>query len=129
MWTRDEMAALAKEAVALIVHLADQRAGGVDDEKIALPGLVLYFERDAMGAEDGDGAPGNLLQILDENGALRPQAVHDMPVVDDLVAHIDGRPELRQRAFDDLDGAHDAGTEATRLGENDLHFTDPISWP
>src|SRR5690606_226417 len=42
-------------------------------------------------------------------------------VVHDLVAHVDRRAEGLQRALDDLDRAIDAGTETTRVGEQDLH--------
>jgi hypothetical protein len=40
--------------------------------------------------------------------------------VDDLVAHVDRRAELLERALDDLDRAIDAGAKAARLGEDDL---------
>jgi hypothetical protein len=41
--------------------------------------------------------------------------------MDDFVPHIYGRTELHEGAFDDLDRPLDAGTEAARLGQNDLH--------
>ena len=52
----------------------------------------------------------------------------------DLVAHVDRRAELRERALDDLDRAIDAGAEAARLGEQDVidtgvtHHSTPMSW-
>src|SRR4029079_13824942 len=51
------------------------------------------------------------------------QVLDDVAVVHDLVAHIDGRPVLLERALDDLDRAHDAGAETAGLGQNDFHST------
>ena len=60
-----------------------------------------------MGGEDGDGALGHLVQLLDEARALVLQAFDDMPVVHDLVAHIDRLAILIERLLDDIDGADD----------------------
>jgi hypothetical protein len=40
--------------------------------------------------------------------------------VDDLVKDIDWRRIKVERAFNDVDRTHDAGTEPTRLGQNNL---------
>ena len=61
----------------------------------------------------------DLVELLHKNGAFRLESVDDVAIVDDLVAHIDGRSELLQRQFDDLDGAVDAGTEAARCRQQD----------
>ena len=47
------------------------------------------------------------------------QVLDHRAVVDDLVAHIDRRAIFAQGDFDDLDGAVDASTEATRTGQQD----------
>ena len=60
-------------------------------------------------------------QLLDEHRALRAQVVDHEAVVHDFVAHVDRRAERFERALDDLDGAVDAGAEAARLGEQDVH--------
>ena len=39
----------------------------------------------------------------------------------DFVTHVDRRAERFERALDDLDGAIDAGTESTWVGEQHLH--------
>jgi hypothetical protein len=41
-----------------------------------------------------------------------------------FVPHVDRRTEQFDGAFDDFDRAIDAGTESTRIGEQDLHFSD-----
>ena len=74
-----------------------------------------------MRRKDRDGAFGHLVQFLDETRALALEGVHDMLVVHDLVADIDGLAILIERLFDDIDGAHDAGAEAAWLGKNDSH--------
>ena len=73
-----------------------------------------------MRAEDGDRAVRHFAELLDEARALGDQALDDMAVVHDLVAHIDRRAVFLQRQLDDVDRAHDARTESARLGQNDL---------
>ena len=51
---------------------------------------------------------GDLVELLDEDGTLRLQALNDIAVVDDLVAHVDRRTEALQRHLDDLDRPVDA---------------------
>jgi hypothetical protein len=58
-------------------------------------------------------------QFLDEHRAQRLQAIDDVAIVDDLVAHIDRRAEFLDGALDDLDGPIDARAEAARAGEHD----------
>ena len=74
-----------------------------------------------MRGED-DGAVGlrNLLQLLDEDSALRLQALDNVAVVDDLVADVDGRAESLQRLLDNLDGALHARAEAARGTEQNV---------
>ena len=115
MADQDDLAALAGVVAAFLVHLGDQRTGGVDHRQVAALRLFLHLRRDAVGAEDGDGAFGNLVEFLDEDGALGAQRFDDVLVVDDLVPDVDGRAVERQRALDDLDRAFDAGAEAARL--------------
>ena len=112
-------------AFALIVHLGDQRTGGVENRELACRRLFLDAFGHAMGAEDGNRVRGNLGQVLDEMRPLGLQALHDVLIVDDLMAHVDRRTVLLQRALDDLDGTHDAGAKTARLGEYDLHQRPP----
>src|SRR5690606_35163348 len=84
-------------------------------------GLHAHRLRDAVGAEDHGGAVGHLVQLLDEDRAALLEIVHDVAVVDDLVAHVDRRAERLDRTLDDLDRAIDAGAEATGIGEEDVH--------
>jgi hypothetical protein len=79
--------------LALAVDLGDQGARGVEHARPARAGLVLDASRNAVGAEDRDGARRHLREMLDEARTLRAQALDDMPVVNDLVAHIHRRAE------------------------------------
>jgi hypothetical protein len=132
----DEVVALLVQLGDLDVHLAHQRAGRVEDREAARLGLLAHRLAHAVSAEDERGAGRHVGQVLDEDRALGLQVVDDVGVVHDLVAHVDRRAELHQRALDDLDRAVDTGAEATRLGEQHLfdaahgrrHHSTPISW-
>ena len=126
MADQDQRAALGHVALALIVDLGDQRAGGVEHRQAAGGGFFLDAAGHAMGAEDGHGARRHLAQILDENRAFGLQALDHVFVVHDLVADIDRRAVFLQRPLDDLDGAHDAGAKAARLRQIHFHGT-PIT--
>ena len=70
-----------------------------------------------MRAEHQQRAFGNLGGIVDEDGALAAQILDDVPVVDDLVAHVDRRAVAGEAQLDDLDGAVDARAETAGIGE------------
>src|SRR5690606_4939101 len=79
----------------------------------------------SMGRKDDRGTGRRLFEFIDEDGALGAQVGHDITVVHDLVAHIDGCAEQLERPLDDVDGAIDAGAETARLSQNDFGaFTD-----
>ena len=77
-----------------------------------------------MSAVDQPCADGCVGGFLDEDGALLAQGVDDMPVVHDFVPHVDGLFESVECPLDDLDGAIDAGTEASRAGKQDFHWSE-----
>src|SRR5690606_26251123 len=116
----DDLAAGGAHARDLDVHLGDQRAGGVEYLQAARLGFLAHGLGHAMGREHDDGAGGSLVELVDEDGALGAQVFDDVAVVDDFMAHVDGRAVQFERALDDVDGAVDAGTEAARLGQHDL---------
>jgi hypothetical protein len=61
----------------------------------------------------------DLVKLIDEQRAEPTQAIDDETVVDDFVAHIDGRAEPLERQLDDLDCSVDTGAEAARRGDQD----------
>ncbi len=121
MADQDQLAALADIALALVVHLGDQRAGGVEHRQAARAGLLLDALGDAVRGEHRHGIRRYLRELLDEHCALGLQVLDDVLVVHDLVTHVDRRAVLLQRALDDLDRTHHAGAKAAGLGQDNLH--------
>ena len=116
-----DLVALAGETLRLHVDLGHERAGGVDGAQAASHRRLAHRGRDAVRAEDQERFGRHFVGVLDEDRTLRTQVVDDVPVVHDLVAHVDGRTKALQDQFDDRDGAVDPGAEATRAREMDLH--------
>ena len=129
MADEDHGAAVADVVAALRVHFRHQRTGGVEHAQLAFGRLIDDLFRHTVRAEDGDGVRRHLGEVLDEAGAARFERIDHPLVVHDLVAHVDRRPVFIERAFDDLDRAHDAGAKPARLGQNNLHLPPPFSFP
>jgi hypothetical protein len=68
-----------------------------------------------MGTENRHGSRRDLIDLVDEQGAFRPQSLDDVPIVDDFVADVDRRAVLFERPLDNLDSPFDPGTKASRL--------------
>ena len=120
MADQDDLQPVLVMGAGLDMHLGDQRTGGIEVEHVAGLGRGRHGLGHAMCRKDHGGVGfGDLVQLLHKNGAFRLQGLDHVAVVDDLVAHVDGRPELLQRQLDDLDGAVDAGAEAARSGQQD----------
>jgi hypothetical protein len=82
--------------------------------------------RNAVSAEDGDGIGRDFVQVFNETRAFRLQAIDDITIVDDLVAHVD-RPLARgECALHDIDGSDNARAKATRLRQNYFHAETPV---
>ena len=72
-----------------------------------------------MGGKDHRHVVGDLVQFIDEDGALGFKPFDHEAVMDDLVADIDGSAVFLQGDFDDLDRAVHPGTEAAGAGQQD----------
>ncbi len=120
-----DVPALAVHPRDFDVHLGDERAGRVEDAQTATLGMLANRLRHPVRREDHGGAVRNLVEIVDEHGALRAQIGHHMVVVNDLVAHEDRRAVDLQRTFDDRDRAIDPGAESARLREERFHHLPP----
>ena len=117
MADQDDLAILFGVVLAFLVDLGDQGTGGVDDRQATIFGFDLDFFGDSMGAENGHRAIRNIVDFLDEDGAFVTQGFDHPFVVNDFVSHIDWRPVKFQRAFDDFNGAFNAGAKSTRTGQ------------
>ena len=115
----EDVVVLVGVADGFLVHLGDQRAGGVDGGELAALRLLVDHRGDTVRGEDHDLALGHLLRLVDEDGALLLQGLHDVLVVHDLVAHIDRCAVLLKGLLDGDDGAVHTRAVATGGGEQD----------
>ena len=71
---QEDRLALRGEAARLGVHLADERAGGVDHVEPALGGVRAHRGRDAVGREDDGRAVRHLVELVDEDAPRRSRS-------------------------------------------------------
>ena len=109
--------ALSGKAARLDVDLGDQRTGGVDRAQVTGGGVLVDGGGDAVGGEDDDLARGHVGLLLDEDRAALGQLLDHVLVVNDLLAHVDGRPVEVEGTLDGLHGAVDPGAVAAGRGE------------
>ena len=76
--------------------------------------------RDAVRGEDDGRALGDLVDRVDEDRAELLELAHDVRVVDDLLADVDGLPVELERPLDRVDGPLDPGAIAAGRGQEDL---------
>ena len=114
-----DLPALGIMPLSLAMHLADQRAGGVERVQSAPLRVVGHGLGHAVGGEDHGRAFGHLVQLIDEQGALGLELFDHEAIMDDLVADIDRRTRNLERPLDNLDSAIDPGAKAARPGEDD----------
>ena len=119
---QQDFAAALEMDRGLAVHLGDQRTGGVQREEIAGAGVGGNRFRNPVGGKHHRrvGIVGDFGQFLDENRALGAQAVHDIFVMDDLVADIDRGAIDGERPFHGVDRPHHAGAEAPWRAKHDF---------
>ena len=115
---QQDVVVVGGEALRLVVHLGDQRAGGVDRLQAALGGLLVHHRGDAVGGEHDGRALGHLVELLDEDRAAGLQVGHHVLVVHDLLAHVDRRAVEVERLLDGDHGPVDArrSSRAARRG-------------
>ncbi len=119
---QEDFAAALEMDRRLPVHFRHQRTGRIQREEIARLGVGRDRFRHPVGRKHHRrvGIVGDFGQFLDENGALGPQAVDHIAVVDDLVADIDRGPIDGQRPFHGVDRPHHPGAEAPRRTKHDF---------
>src|SRR5215471_3276542 len=116
---QQDVVVAGREAPGLVVHLGDERAGGVDGPQPAVFGRLPHLWRDAMRGEHDDAALGHLTRVLDEDGPAFLQLVHHVRVVHDLLAHVHGWTEPGECDLDGLHGTVDACAVASWLRQQD----------
>ena len=75
-----------------------------------------------MGAVDDTHACGDLVDVVDEDRSLLRQFVHNEAIVDDLLAHVDGRAEGLKGNLHHVNGADNTCAEATGLEQKNALF-------
>ena len=116
----DDLAALVAHLRDLDVDLRHQRARRVVHAESPRRCFRAHALRDPVRRKHDRRSLGNFFDFVDEHRALAFQVVDDEFVVHNLVAHVDRRAVLRQRALDDRDGPVDPGAEAAGIGEDDV---------
>ncbi len=114
---QQDVVVLVGEPPGLVVHLGDERAGGVDGLQRPLLGLPVHLRGHAVGGEHHGGARGHLGDLLDEDGPAGLEVGHHVLVVHDLLAHVDRRAVQVERLLDRDHGPVDTGAVAARRGE------------
>ena len=110
-----------RKAQGLDVDLGHEGAGCIDDAKPPVCGAPADRRRDPVGTKDKERAFGDFGWILHEYRALRPERLHDVTVVDNLVAHVDGGAEALEGLFDDFNRPIHTRAEAAGARKQDAH--------
>jgi hypothetical protein len=64
---------------------------------------------------------GHIAQFLNKHCTHLAQLLNHIPVMHDLMPHVNRRTEQLDGALDNFDSAINAGTEAAGIGEKNLH--------
>ena len=115
MADQHQRVALLGKLDRLDVDLGHQRAGGVNHLQAAALAALAHRGRNAVGRVDDALAVGHVVDFMDKNRALFRQLIHNIAVMDNLAAHVDGRAKGFQSDLDNVDRAHHAGAKAARL--------------
>ena len=121
MSDHDNFAPLRTQLGNLDVHLGHQRTGGIEHTQAARLGVLAHRLRNTMRAENHRITRRHLVEFFDKDRALGTQVIDHEFVMHHLVTHVNRRTVQRQGAFNDLDGAINAGTKAAGFGEENLH--------
>jgi hypothetical protein len=109
---QDHFAALRCIAATFDMNLGDERAGRIDNLKVARFGVGLDRLADAVRAEDRDPAFGHFVELLDERPRLSRAANRPRAGYARSHADIDGRPIGLQRLFHNVDCSLHPGAES-----------------
>ena len=113
---QQDRVAVGRVAAGLDVHLGHERAGGVDRVQPARLRVLVHGRSDAVRRKDDRVALGHLALVVDEDRTASLEVAHDVSVVDDLLANVDGRPVQIEEPLDRVDGALDTGAIPARRG-------------
>src|SRR5579871_4471784 len=112
---QDEGISLFRELDGLDMNLGDERARGVNHLEPTSFAAITNSRRNAVCAVNHALPVWNVIDLMNEDRALFCQFIDNVPIVNNLAAHIDGRAEGLKGNVDDVNRAHHASTESTRL--------------
>jgi hypothetical protein len=122
----EDRVSVLREAPRFRVHLAHERAGGVDHREVAPACRLADGRGDAVRREDGRGSFGDVVELVDEHRATALEVGDDVLVVDDLLPDVHGRAALLERSLDDLDRTLDPRAERPRRREENAARPDRL---
>jgi len=108
---------VAVETLNLAVHLRNQRAGCVNGVETAIIGGLRDRRGDSVRAKDQARTFGNLVDLVHKNGTASFELRHNVHVVHDLLAHVNGRTKTIEGLFDGNHSAVNAGAVTTWSSE------------
>ena len=119
---QQQMIALPMAMARLHVHFRHQWAGrinviqilgiGAIDHRLRYSVRTKHHRTRAVGLR-------NIIDLVDEYDAARPEIINDILVMDDLMPDIHGRAVHHKQAVDNLHGALDSGAKPMRIGNPD----------
>src|SRR5438552_3130539 len=112
---QNQRIALASELHCFNVDLRDQGASRVNHTQFAELTLLPHFRGDAVRAVNDPLALRNLAHAVNKDCAFLLEFLYNKPVVDDLLADVDGRSKGFQCDPDNVDGPHHSSAESTWL--------------
>ena len=104
--------ALACPHPRFVVHLGDERADRIHHVTAFGVGFRDNFGSRAVRRQHQRSAGGHVRHVIDEHDALLAEALHDEPVVDDLVVAVHGRFERPDHPRERFDRHLHPGAEA-----------------
>ena len=117
---QEDVEVVLGKADSFPVHLGHQRAGGVNGAKATVLGRLHYRGRYAVGRKNHQGAFGDLVGLVNEDGTLFLEGADHVNVVDDLLADVDRRTVVFQRLLNGNNGTVHSGAVAAGSREQNL---------
>src|SRR5437763_735280 len=99
MTDENDPPALARETFRLQMDFGDERAGSVDYAEATSLSVLAYLGRHPVGREDTNGTLGNFGFRFHKDCAALLELRHYVPVVNDLLPHINRRTQRLERAL------------------------------
>ena len=104
------------------MHLCNQRACGIDREKVPALGLLLHRGGDSMGGKDDRPIIRALIQLVDEDDTFRAKFRHNTQIVNNVMPYVDRRPPPLQGKVNYFEGTFHPRAIAPGLGEEHLQL-------